>query len=610
MEKDILNLPPTDKLAKKRIIRDFLIDFKLFQIRIGLNYEEKQINIISDFNPRRWTDTMQALKKRLKEKNLHRDDILDILDSIDNNHNIILDRIHGCKSDEGCKGDRKEIRIRKYSGNGRLPVHESIIVDGRPVFLKIDKETKTALLVPKLETDDAIFFPADTPDSLNPLPYILESIDELNFYVDKSKKETIDSLHSKIESILRKYIRVEEHYITILAADILVTHFFDRLPYIHCVIIIGDNGSGKNSALLVFKYLGYRVFYISSASAANYITVLGNREEGQVSIAEDEAEDMADDREKRNIIKTGYCSGGSVPKVHLSENNGRTQDSWLTYCPNWFALEEIPKNKKMKGILYRSLVFRFVVGVPEYNIKDVINGANDPKYLPLFNELIDLRKTIFLFRILHWNSPILDVDINLKNRNAELTKPLIRLFKHSTSALVKIRHALYHFIEEKNETKRNSREAKIYEAVRKLIDSRRDRSIISDLSEEEKLLPEYGFTNLSICESVKEVMDGEAIQGKKGAFYSVEHGLVSQHAISSILDSKFKAKAFKIGSGADTKRCWLFDKQYLNRISTYYDIPSEIEVLDPSENHDSPTDATDATDSDNAHEDKDTGFSE
>lgn len=203
-----------------------MLDLTLSQIRIGLNYEGKVIKIISDFNPHRWTDTMQALKKRLKEKSLHREDITDILDSIDNDHNTILERSQACKSDESCNGTKKEIRIRKYSGNGRLPLHESIIVDGRPVFLEIDKDTETANLVQKLETNSAIFVPADTLDTQNPLPYIFESIDELKLYLEKAKKETIYSLHSKIEGILRKYIRVEEHYITTLSADILVNSLF------------------------------------------------------------------------------------------------------------------------------------------------------------------------------------------------------------------------------------------------------------------------------------------------------------------------------------------------------------------------------------------------
>ena len=73
----------------------------------------------------------------------------------------------------------------------------------------------------------------------------------------------------------RKFLNVEEHYHTLIAADIIFTYFQDKFPYTHYLIFVGDNGSGKNSALLYFKYLGYRVFYVVSASAANYFTVNG-----------------------------------------------------------------------------------------------------------------------------------------------------------------------------------------------------------------------------------------------------------------------------------------------------------------------------------------------
>ena len=45
----------------------------------------------------------------------------------------------------------------------------------------------------------------------------------------------------------------------------------------------------------------------------------------------------------------------------------------------WLAMEELPDYKKIKGILDRSFVFRFIVGDVEYNIKDVMNYAGDPK---------------------------------------------------------------------------------------------------------------------------------------------------------------------------------------------------------------------------------------
>ena len=104
--------------------------------------------------------------------------------------------------------------------------------------------------------------------------------------MDLARAETFDSLLVRVNLILRKYLNVEEHYYTLLAADIIWSYFQDRFPTTHYLIFVGDNGSGKNSALLVFRFLGYRVFYVVSASAANYFTVMGNREEGQVSIAE------------------------------------------------------------------------------------------------------------------------------------------------------------------------------------------------------------------------------------------------------------------------------------------------------------------------------------
>ena len=95
-----------------------------------------------------------------------------------------------------------------------------------------------------------------------------------------------------------------------MIGDIIWSYFQDRFGYTHYLIFTGDNGSGKNSALLVFKYLGYRVFYVVSASAPNYWTAYGSQEEGQVSIAEDEADDIGEDKKKNDLLKAGYQSGG------------------------------------------------------------------------------------------------------------------------------------------------------------------------------------------------------------------------------------------------------------------------------------------------------------
>jgi hypothetical protein len=85
---------------------------------------------------------------------------------------------------------------------------------------------------------------------------------------------------------------VDEHYLVVLASDVILSYFQEKFSTMHYDIFVGDNGSGKNSAQLVISRLGYRVYYLVSASAPNYFTAYGNVEEGQVTIAEDEVGDL------------------------------------------------------------------------------------------------------------------------------------------------------------------------------------------------------------------------------------------------------------------------------------------------------------------------------
>jgi hypothetical protein len=184
------------------------------------------------------------------------------------------------------KEDKRKIPIRKYTANGRIPLHESVVIGTTPKFVTINKnkeiEFRTEIVTPEGE----IFIPNDTIYTTNPLPYIFDSEEEFKQYIDYANKLDFDSLFSLVETEFRKYVDVEGYYYTLLSGDTIWSHFQDKFAMTHFDIIVGDNDSGKNSALLVFRYLGYRVFYVTSASAANYYTVLGNIEEGQVTIPE------------------------------------------------------------------------------------------------------------------------------------------------------------------------------------------------------------------------------------------------------------------------------------------------------------------------------------
>jgi len=472
--------------------------------------------------------------------------------------------------------DKRKVYLKKYSGNGRIPLHESIVLGEISRFVSLDLDGKP-IFEDTIERVNDIIRPSDTIDSQNPVTFIFDSEQDFKDHLAKAKNENFDTMFSKVESIYRRYVDVEDHYITLLVADTIWTWMQDKFGYTHYNIIVGDNGSGKNSALLVFKYLGYRVFYVVSASAANYYTIMGNIEEGQVTIAEDEAGDIADDKDKRNVFKTGYASGGCIPKVETE--GGRKQDNWLTYSHKWAAMEELSDNKEIKGILDRSFILKFVTGNVPYNIKDVIRSAGDPKFKPLYTELINTRKLLFCYRLLHHNDPILDVKLNVKNRSAELVSPLIRLFQNSPVALKRILECLSKFMVERNEVKKSSFESKLYEVIASLIEERKMRIQANYSTAEDNELGGSTLTNRAIRERCKEVMDGLDIDDKPGVFYSSDLGSVSQKRITNVLKSKFKATSYRPDIEGKSTRCMRFEERYLKRISSHYNTPDRIEIV-------------------------------
>ena len=185
------------------------------------------------------------------------------------------------------KNKQKEsVLIRKYTAKSLLPLHEAVVFanTGQSAFVYLDNDGKPAF-GDRIERSDKTLYPADNLDSQNPLPYTFASTEELERYLQLAKRETFDSLYQHVKSVLRKYVNVDEHYLTVIAADIIYSYFQDKFSTVHYDIFVGDNGSGKNSALLVISRLAYRVYYLVSASAPNYFTFYGNIEECQGTIS-------------------------------------------------------------------------------------------------------------------------------------------------------------------------------------------------------------------------------------------------------------------------------------------------------------------------------------
>ena len=309
---------------------------------------------------------------------------------------------------------------------------------------------------------------------------------------------------------------------------------------------------------------------------------------------------------RTKFFQTGYASGGCVPKVELLGNGrGREQGNWLTYCPKWIAMEELPEAKSNKRITERSFPQYFVVGDVEYNIKDLIKNAQDPKYKPLYDELIDLRKLLFSFRSIYYNDIFPDVKLNIKNRNSELAKPLIRLFissntntnserqkEMSKKVENEIIEALSIFLKERNETRKSSLESKLYDSIRNLI---KDKKFIgtdtNDIDKDQNENFIYQFTNEDIISKVKQVLNSHEIPLRPESFYSDEFGMLSIRKIISIYKSKFNAKRIKT-SGDNSKRGLQFSKEILDQSSKHYDVPDNIKICSDNEIEDIKRDNT------------------
>jgi hypothetical protein len=192
----------------------------------------------------------------------------------------------------------KTCYIHKYSRG--IPLAEAVIIAGKPYFIQMKGDLDFVLL-DELTKDNIVLKPKDTHSYLCE-PYDFESRKEIKAYLKlASEKSNFDQIFRLVKTIIQKYVVAEDHYLTLLAADIIYTYFQDKFGTTHYVICIGDNSSGKNSILMTFASLGYRVLLATSVSAANVYTFLGNLDECQGTIAEDEINNLDNDPDKLNI---------------------------------------------------------------------------------------------------------------------------------------------------------------------------------------------------------------------------------------------------------------------------------------------------------------------
>jgi hypothetical protein len=569
----------SDKLKSEGIIRKFIKNKKHNYIKIELNHKyEKSIVVVPTNNVKNWTKFHTTVEKALNDKGVYdKEDIRLIQNTIDDNHELILGITYDNYDDNynnNLEGKTKrEFVVYKYSQMGKGPLHEAVIVDGLPWFVKYNHDLNTFELVEKIKENSRIL----RPPNIEEYPYTSYSFDsneELHFFMLKAREITLDELYKYSKNIFLKYVDQDEYIIILLAADSIWTHFQDLFPATHYCEGVGTNDVGKSSIGYTFEYTGYRVVKGTAISGANYSRVLGNIEPGQCTIIEDEADNISEDTEKVKILKTGYEYNSKIPKLNMNSRN-QEQKWYFTFGYKMILAEKSLKEYKVPGLVDRTFSFPCKPGKVKYSIKEVVsqNINKSVRLQKLYDELLSFRKLMLCYRLIHYKDLLPEIETGLKNRDNELCKPLLQLF-YGTKALQEIIPTMEQFIKKRRARKGNSLEAAIYPIIKKNVFSEAgldsSKNTYSELKEK-KTSVKVPFINIwkDIIgkDRFKAEIEGEYNENKsKYAYETMDYGTLYLNSFPTTIRNQFTADIKKESYG----KALIFDIEKLERFEDLY----------------------------------------
>jgi hypothetical protein len=198
---------------------------------------------------------------------------------------------------------------------------------------------------------------------------------------------------------------------------------------------------------------------MTDPTTANIFRIFGTVEAGQCTLVLDEAEKIDLDKDMMSILKTGYENGKRVQRV----NQFGKQEHFHTFGLKMLFAERTPNPLYAKGVLDRTFIISNFKGKPELDIKEIrIPKTIDQKKID--TEIEFLRKSLFIYRLTHFNNEIIDIETGIEYRDKELCKPLLQLFYESKSQQ-RIERVFEILLDEKNDRKANSLEMDILEVI-------------------------------------------------------------------------------------------------------------------------------------------------
>ena len=457
----------------------------------------------------------------------------------------------------GKKSDREEQKSKpiytayKYSNNGKVALHESVILAGRPAFIAYDNGKLHAF--DAIEEDTRIIKPLH-PENYPYTPYEFANMDEVLQYRDRALNENIDSLYLKAKQIASDYNDQRKEKIRLLAIEIIASYFQDRFPTTHYDIVTGGNGSGKSTYGGTCAGVGYRVVNLTDPNAANINRILGCIEAGQCTVVSDETGAIDKQPDLLALLKTGYSPTGKTSKIN---DYSRAPEFFYTYCFKMIISERMPNLRDARGVVDRSFSFTTYKGLPKYDIKETLEPQGNKTRQERLDALNDFRKLMLVYRLIHFKDEIPDIDIGVEGREKELSKPIIQLF-YNTQAQSEIETTLQYFLNLRTEKKEITLEPILHRVVSRLVNNHGNELYVKTIWDELRA----------------SIPDGYYDDKRPNEYQTLEYGTIYNNSISNILEHTFGGRSRHKENG----NLFIFDPEELERVGRAYNLTTNIQT--------------------------------
>ena len=350
---------------------------------------------------------------------------------------------------------KKQSEIKKVKGKIGTYFVESIILDNKPYFL-CNNDTKLELKE-KIEYDEKIYKPLEKAEC-GYFPYEF-TIDELDGLIQK--KLSKENLLNELKEIINFYIDIDERDKILVLGDLLLSYCQEWINTLHFLYAVGETESGKSTILHLFRWLSYRCLYGEDIPNADIYNFLGTDEEATGTIAEDEAQDIAVNRQKMRTYKNSYSRGSLKAIITNADSHHKKQVYYKTFCFKLFAGEMVPENK---GFRERLAILHMVEGMPKGNIKDVSQNEK--------NTLNRLRNSLLVWKVQNIHNGLDQTDSKLVKRDKELWGYFLKVL-YGTKYQKEGDQVVDYYVRQRHQSIWQSLEAQVFKLITKRIKDNR-----------------------------------------------------------------------------------------------------------------------------------------